>query len=129
MLFEPARRPCDAPPPGARVRKAAVTAVLIGAVSRCNPEVAIPSVPVREKGAATVMTSTLQATVSKGWKVYLGSTEVGEVEEVSEHELAVKRGTLVKHVYYVPLDTVVEASDGIVDIRDEGRTRELLDID
>jgi hypothetical protein len=75
------------------------------------------------------MTTTLQGIVSKGWKVYVGSKEVGEVEDVTERELAVKRGTLVKHVYYVPIDTVVEASEGIVDIRDEGRTRELLDID
>jgi hypothetical protein len=73
--------------------------------------------------------TTLQATISKGWKVFLGAREVGEVDEVSEHELTIKRGTLLKHEYYVPLTAVVEASDGVVDLRDDGRIRELVGVD
>lgn len=59
-----------------------------------------------------------------GWKVYMGSEEVGTVAEVGDDELAVERGGLIKRVVRIPKDEVAEAGEGIVDLRPD---RDMMD--
>ncbi len=73
------------------------------------------------------MTTTLQGHVRSGWRVFVGADEVGEVEDVGGQEITIKHGTVFKRSVRLPLDTVTEAAEGIVDLRDDDRTRTLLD--
>jgi hypothetical protein len=78
------------------------------------------------KGASLV-TTTVRGNVRKGWKVYLGSDEVGRVADVGPAEVVIERGALLKHTVHMPADCIDEAADGIVDLRSDDRTRRLLD--
>ena len=54
--------------------------------------------------------------VRRGWQVFAGSDRIGEVATVSERELSVKSGRLVKHEYVIPIEYVSDAADGVVDL-------------
>lgn len=71
----------------------------------------------------------LQGYVRRGWKVYLGSNEIGEIDDVGERDLTVRRGTIRKSVVRLPVEVVAEADEGIVDLHDDHRTRALLDLE
>lgn len=73
------------------------------------------------------MTTILEGYVRRGWKVFLGGERVGEVTDVGHDDITVKRGTLRKHTFRVPIASVVQAGDGVVDLRDDARTKDLLD--
>ncbi|HET7026535.1 MAG TPA: hypothetical protein VFI28_02465 [Candidatus Limnocylindrales bacterium] len=62
------------------------------------------------------MPSTILEDVQPGWHVYAGTEEVGRVADLGEHELSVRRGTLIHHTYRVPEVFVAEAYDGVVDL-------------
>lgn len=54
--------------------------------------------------------------IQRGWKVFAGSEEVGEVESVEGRHLDVQRGLLFKHSYRIPETYIAEAADGVVDL-------------
>jgi len=63
------------------------------------------------------MTNVDLQNVQRGWKVFAGDQEIGNVAEVATDELTVAKGTLVRHAYYrIPADRVAEAADGVVDV-------------
>jgi hypothetical protein len=65
--------------------------------------------------------------VQKGWKVFAGSEELGEVTEIAPHEIVVSKGGLIgKHEYHVPADLVEDADEGIVDLNVDRETLERL---
>lgn len=72
------------------------------------------------------MAPILEGYVRNGWKVFLGSKEIGKVASVTEDELTVERGTLVKRAARLPARLVAEADEGIVDLLDNDETRTLL---
>jgi hypothetical protein len=55
--------------------------------------------------------------VRRGWQVFAGSDRIGEVATVSERELSVKSGRLVKHEYVIPIELINDAADGVVDLK------------
>ncbi len=55
--------------------------------------------------------------IRKGWKVFAGADQVGEVMDVGTHDISVGGGAPLRHVYRVPEEYVAEASDGVVDLR------------
>jgi hypothetical protein len=72
------------------------------------------------------MADTVRGYVQKGWKVYVGGDPVGKVSDVGRDDLGVERGILLKHVVRIPMDCVIDAADGIVDLRADDRTEEVL---
>jgi len=62
------------------------------------------------------MTTVDLQNVQRGWKVFAGDQEIGNVAEVATDELTVAKGTLVRHAYRIPADKVAEAADGVVDV-------------
>jgi hypothetical protein len=66
-------------------------------------------------------------TIQKGWKVFAGSEEVGEVMEVGSHDISVRRGTILRHEFRVPEEYVVEAADGVVDLNADRATIDSLE--
>ncbi len=73
------------------------------------------------------MATILLDDVQKGWKVYMGADQVGEVADVGEGDLGVKRGALLSHVVRVPKESVIEAADGVVDLSTDDQTKQLLE--
>ena len=67
--------------------------------------------------------------IQVGWKVFIGADEVGRVTESDHAELVVKRGNLIKKTIRVPRDEIVEAADGVVDLRLDAATKARFDIE
>lgn len=63
------------------------------------------------------MAQVIAADIGQGWKVFAGSEVVGHVASVSRDTLAVKSGRLVKHEYFIPIEYVSDAADGVVDLK------------
>ncbi len=63
------------------------------------------------------MTQATAENIRQGWKVYAGSDRIGEVAYVTGAELGVKSGRLIKHEYVIPIEFVVDAADGVVDLK------------
>ncbi len=76
------------------------------------------------------MATILDGYVHKGWKVFVGADQVGEVSDVGQTDIVVKRGSfLKKEEIRVPVEAVAEAADGVVDLRADPRTREMFGLD
>ena len=67
--------------------------------------------------------------IQKGWKVYAGSEEVGEVADVGEHAISVRRGTILRREFRVPEEWVTEATDGVVDLSVDRSMVEAMEVD
>ncbi len=67
--------------------------------------------------------------MQRGWKVFGGFQEVGEVADVEPAQLGVKHGRLTKHVTRVPTAKIVEAADGVVDLRPDQQVRDQFGLD
>ncbi len=67
--------------------------------------------------------------VQKGWKVFAGADEIGEVTDVLPNAIDVRHGTLIRHTYRIPGDQINEASDGVVDLSLDRASVEALEVD
>jgi hypothetical protein len=74
------------------------------------------------------MPSATLEVIQKGWKVFAGSEEVGEVTDVGAHDISVRRGTLLRHEFRIPEEYVAEAADGVVDLNVDRGTVESLEV-
>jgi hypothetical protein len=74
------------------------------------------------------MTSATLLDIQIGWKVFAGAEEVGEVAAVGEHEISVRRGTIMRREFRVPEEFVTEATDGVVDLSIDRATVESLEV-
>ena len=63
------------------------------------------------------MAHVLPPTIHEGMRVFAGSDEIGKVSEVGDGFFKATRGLLFKHEYLIPFDYVVEAGEGVVDLR------------
>jgi hypothetical protein len=73
------------------------------------------------------MTQMRFESIQAGWKVFVGSEEVGEVVDVRGRHIDVRRGSLIKHEYRVPEAYIAEAADGVVDLKVDRATVEALE--
>ncbi len=67
--------------------------------------------------------------VQQGWKVFAQADEIGEVVDVGSTTFDVRTGTLMQHTYRIPESDIVEAADGLVDLRIDRETVETMEID
>jgi hypothetical protein len=67
--------------------------------------------------------------IQKGWKVFAGAEEVGEVADVEEHAISVRRGTILRREFRVPEEYVTEAMDGVVDLSIDRDTVESMEVE
>jgi hypothetical protein len=75
----------------------------------------------------SIMTQVRFDLIQPGWKVFVGSDEVGEVVDVQNRHLDVRRGNFIKHAYRIPATYVAEAADGVVDLSIDRETVERLE--
>lgn len=67
--------------------------------------------------------------VQQGWKVFAQADEIGEVVDVGATTFDVRTGTLMQHTYRIPEADIVEAADGLVDLRIDRQTVETMEVD
>lgn len=75
------------------------------------------------------MTHTTAMNVRPGWKVYSGSEQIGEIDSIRDDHVIVRKGTLIRHFYALPMSMIDQASDGIVDLNVDREAVERLELD
>ncbi len=75
------------------------------------------------------MTGMILQDIQVGWKVFVGSEEVGHVVDVGSEDIGVRHGRLIKTTTRIPGDRILEASDGVVDLRADDDTMDRLSMD
>jgi hypothetical protein len=73
------------------------------------------------------MPSATLVDIQKGWKVFAGAEELGEVTDVGQHAISVRRGTILRHEFQIPEEYVAEATDGVVDLNVDRATVESME--
>jgi hypothetical protein len=74
-----------------------------------------------------LMTLSRLGEIRPGWKVFAGPDEVGEVVDLGDEDIEVRRGTLIRHTYRIPNEYIAQVGEGIVDLTIDSDAVEALE--